>query len=205
MDLEKHLHAIRRSVTDAEQDGTPVRVVVAARTYPSPPEDVWDAITDAERIARWFTPVSGDLRLGGRYQLEGNAGGTVTACEPPRHLSLTWEYGPEVSWVQVDLAAAGAGTELRLRHAAPVDPERWGQFGPGAVGIGWELGLLGLDLHLSAPDGAMDRAWAESDEARVFMAGSSTGWEQASVAAGEDPEAARAAAERTTAFYTGTG
>ena len=44
---------------------------------------MWDACTDPERIGRWFLPVSGDLRLGGRYQLEGNAGGEILRCEPP--------------------------------------------------------------------------------------------------------------------------
>ena len=47
---------------------------------------LWDACTNAERIPRWFLPVSGDLRLGGRYQLEGNAGGTIERCDPPRSL-----------------------------------------------------------------------------------------------------------------------
>jgi hypothetical protein len=51
-------------------------------------EDVWDAITSAERIPRRFLPVSGDLRLG-RYQLQGNAGGEITGCNPPRHLRLS--------------------------------------------------------------------------------------------------------------------
>ena len=44
---------------------------------------MWDAVTSAERIPRWFLPISGDLRLGGRYQLEGNAGGEVLECAPP--------------------------------------------------------------------------------------------------------------------------
>lgn len=39
---------------------------------------MWDACTDPERIPRWFLPISGDLRLNGRYQLEGNAGGAIT-------------------------------------------------------------------------------------------------------------------------------
>ena len=31
--------------------------------------DLWEALTSAERIPRWFAPVSGDLRLGGRFQV----------------------------------------------------------------------------------------------------------------------------------------
>ena len=44
------------------------------RTYETTIVDLWDAITSAERIPRRFLPISGDLRLGGRYQLEGHAG-----------------------------------------------------------------------------------------------------------------------------------
>ena len=62
------------------------------RTYDAPIDDVWDALTTPERIGRWFLPISGDYRLGGRYQFEGNAGGEILACERPnrlqRHLGL---------------------------------------------------------------------------------------------------------------------
>ena len=37
---------------------------VSRRTYDAPIEDVWDAVTNPERISRWFLPVSGDLRAG---------------------------------------------------------------------------------------------------------------------------------------------
>jgi uncharacterized protein YndB with AHSA1/START domain len=74
------------------------------------------------RISRWFLPISGDLRLCGRFQLEGNAGGEITDCEPPRRLAVTWEFGGHMILVTVDLAPAGeAATELRLRHAVGDD------------------------------------------------------------------------------------
>jgi len=38
------------------------------RIYSSTPEDVWEAVTDAERLARWMAPYRGDLRLGGRWE-----------------------------------------------------------------------------------------------------------------------------------------
>ena len=66
-------------------------------------EDLWDVLTNAERIPRWFLPISGELELGGRYQLEGNAGGVITACEPPLHFTVTWEFGRDVSWAEVRL------------------------------------------------------------------------------------------------------
>jgi hypothetical protein len=152
--------------------------------------------------------VSGDLRLHGRYQLEGNAGGTIERCDPPKSFAATWEYGGEVSWIEVRLSGQPDGrTRFELDHIAHVDDERWAEFGPGAVGTGWDLGLLGLAGHLGsgvALDPQSGPAWMASDEGRRFMAHSSERWYDASVAAGTGPAAARAAADRTTAAYTGT-
>lgn len=80
-DAVRHAGAVVRSVEDREHEGKPARVVLASRRYATDIEDAWDALTNAERIPRWFLPISGDLRLGGRYQLEGNAEGSITECE----------------------------------------------------------------------------------------------------------------------------
>ena len=74
------------------------------------PGRLWEAITSADRIPRWFMPITGDLKLGGRYQLHGNAGGQILICEPPRHLKVTWEYGGKMSWVEVRIAKDGTGS-----------------------------------------------------------------------------------------------
>src|ERR687886_664197 len=180
------------------------RTVVLSRTYPSAIDYVWDAITNPERIPRWFLPVSGDLRLGGRYQLEGNAGGEITTCEAPRHLAVTWEYGGDVSWVDVRLEDDGDGTRLRLEHVMSDDDPKWDEFGPGAVGVGWDLALLGLNQHLATGEAVADGggAWIASDEGKAFIRQSSDGWCRAAIAAGTPEEAATAAAARTTAAYT---
>src|SRR5688572_26271159 len=121
-----HLGAVRRELTTVERDGVELRRLIIERSYPAPIGEVWDALTNPERIPRWFLPVSGDLRPGGRYQLEGNAGGTVLDCDPPRELHVTWEYGGDVSWLGVRLTDSdtGPGTRLVLEHDAPVDPDR---------------------------------------------------------------------------------
>ena len=204
-DFENHLGAVERSVSSLERDGQPARAVTLSRGFDTTVEDLWDAVTSGERIPRWFAPISGDLELGGRYQLEGNAGGTITACESPSHFALTWEFGGGVSWVEVGVADAGDGkARLTLSHIAPLS-DHWDQYGPGAAGVGWEMGLLGLALHIAQPDAPKpdEAAFAASPDGKAFITGSSEGWEQAAVAAGTDPEAAHAAATRTTAFYTG--
>src|SRR6266568_8799732 len=121
-DIVAQLNQAHREVTG--------RSVVVRREFDTPIEDVWSACTSAERIPRWFLPVSGDLRLGGRYQLQGNAGGTIERCDPPKSFFATWEYGGEVSWIEVRLTAeAAGGTRMEIEHIAHVDDERWAEFG----------------------------------------------------------------------------
>ena len=200
------ISAVSRRLGVRELPAGQARVLTIAQTYAAPAADVWDACTNPERIARWFLPVSGDLKLGGHYQLQGNAGGTVEACDPPNSFAATWEFGGEVSWVEVRLTPEGsAGTRFELEHVAHVDDERWLQFGPGAVGIGWDSALLGLALHVTTgakrPDDPM--AWIASAEGRDFMAQSSQRWYEANVDGGSPEREARAAADRVLAAYTG--
>ena len=89
LDVESNLNTVERSVSWQERDGQPARTVILSRVLDTTVEDLWDAVTCPDRIPRWFLPVSGELELGGRYQLEGNAGGMVTACEPLAHFALT--------------------------------------------------------------------------------------------------------------------
>ena len=133
------------------------------RDYDAPIEDVWDALTNPERIGRWFLPISGDYRLGGRYQFEGNAGGRdrrLRAPEPAEgHLGVRpADRATDASDVEVRLSTVGDGaTRLELEHIAVVPDEMWEEYGPGAVGVGWEQGLLGLSLHLRGGVGRTTR------------------------------------------------
>jgi uncharacterized protein YndB with AHSA1/START domain len=213
IDVSEHVSAVRRQVGTRTLEAGQARVMTVTRTYGAPIADVWDACTNPERIPRWFLPITGDLRPGGRYQLEGNAGGVVERCDPPGGRGVpgfvvTWEYGGEVSGVEVRFAAdPDGGTVLTLEHVAHVDDGFWDEFGPGAVGVGWELGLLGLAGHLGAsgvPTPGEAAAWSASEEGRRFAASSSDAWYHAHVASGADPAAARASADRTTAAYTAT-
>ena len=204
LDITQHLSAASRSVAAGDRDGVPTRAVTIARTFPATMAELWNAVTTAERIEQWFAPITSDLKLGGRYQVQDNAGGVVTACEPPSHFAATWEFGGGMSWLEVTLKADEAGTRLALTHDSLLS-DHWTEYGPGAVGVGWEMGLLGLALHLAAPQEPKldEEAFATSAEGKAFITQSSDGWCEAAVAFGTDPEAAREAATRTTAFYTG--
>jgi len=179
-DIAAMIGAVDRKVIQVERDQRNATAVIASRSYAATPEEVWDALTTRERIGRWFLPIEGDLVLGGRYQLKGNAGGTITACEPPRHLAVTWEMRGDVSWVDVKLEKVKAReTRLTLEHVAFVPEPFWDEYGPGAVGLGWDLGLLGLELHLEAPDedtAAEGQAWTMSPEGVSFQRGLSDSW-----------------------------
>jgi len=176
--------------------------ILLTRRFDTTVEDVWDACTTAERISRWLLPIKGDLRLGGTYQLEGNAGGQILACEPPTLLKITWAAGggPD-SEVEVRLSADGDATLFELRHVAEPPPEMWSRFGPGAVGIGWDLALLGLALHVSGSTLPDHDRMHETEEGRRFITRSGQAWGEAFQAAGADPEQAAAATAATIGFY----
>jgi uncharacterized protein YndB with AHSA1/START domain len=205
-DIES-LAATDRSVSLADELGPLGRRTVITRTYQTSVDDLWDALTNAERIPRWFLPISGDLREGGRYQLEGNAGGVVEQCDPPHRFRVTWEYGPgATTWLTVILATDGPGTRLRIEHVGQIPEELWAQFGPGATGIGWDLALHGLALHIdthSSRDATAAEAWMTSPDGVAFIEGSNTAWMNAAITAGAPIDEAEAQAQRTLAVYTG--
>lgn len=205
-DLLRDLEAVRRTTGTRPVDGDrEARTVVLTRTYDAPIDDVWDAVTDPERIARWFLPVTGDLKLGGRYQTQGNAGGVIKACEAPRRLLVTWEMGEakesDFSEVELRLREVDGGTEFTLDHVAVVDPDFWGRFGPGAVGVGWDLTLLGLGVHLRKESIGNPEEFEKSPEAREFTTASCEAWEAASIAGGIPAAEAQSMGANTRSFY----
>ncbi len=204
-DVETNLAAVARSVSLLTRDEQPAAAVALSRSYETTIADLWDAVTNGERIPRWLSPISGELRLGGRYQLEGNAGGAITACEPPTHFALTWEFGGEISRVAVRISEDGRRrARLALTHVSRVS-EHWDEYGPGAVGIGWELGMLALAWHIAQPDEPKpdEAEFVARDDVKAFIRSSGERWGQAAVEAGMERDAAQAAARRTAAFYTG--
>jgi uncharacterized protein YndB with AHSA1/START domain len=204
-EVEEQLSAVERSMAFLDRDGQPASAVILARAYPTTVEDLWDAVTNADRIPHWFLPISGNLELGGNYQLEGNAGGRITDCQPPASYAITWEFGGVVTWVDVRVSDDGpGGAGLTVTHTAHLS-EHWDTYGPGATGVGFEMGLLGLDMHLSNPDQPKPdpMEFAMSTDGKALLTGSSQAWGEAAVVAGTDPSHARAAAARTAAFYTG--
>ena len=207
IDIVREIEAVRREVGPGRTAAGEGRAIRLQREYDAAIEDVWDALTNPARIGRWFLPLSGELRLGGQYQFEGNAGGRILECERPNRFKATWVYGEpaspaDVSEVEVRLSPVDEGTtRFELIHTAIVPDEMWDQFGPGAVGVGWDGGVLGLGLHLRGGSIEDPMAWQLSPEGREFSTLSSEKWGEANRAAGADPDAAARAVAATTAFY----
>ena len=209
IDIVREIEAIRREVGTKTIPAGDGQTVTLTRDFDAAIEDVWDALTTPERITRWFLPIEMDARIGGRYQLTGQAGGEVLECQRPSRFKITWAYGenitPEqISEVEVRLTALGEGrTRLQLEHAAVTPPEMWDQFGPGAVGVGWDQGLLGLGLYLTTGSTVEDPiAWQISAEGIDYATRSSKAWGAANLAAGADPDVVERNIAATTAFYT---
>lgn len=205
------LSTVARTVDVREEDGALRDEVVLAITLPYDLDTVWPAVTQAGHISSWFVPVSGDLADDGRYQLEGNANGVVLDCRPPHRFRITWEFGDETSWVTVGLereeSASGHDddTRLTLSHLLPRAPQ-WDAYGPGAVGIGWDLALVGLVRYLTTRSSTTAQeatGWLASPDGVAFVRHSGREWGHAHAASGVDEDAALAAAARTVAAYLG--
>ncbi|WP_227980105.1 SRPBCC family protein [Nocardia spumae] len=199
--------AVRRELAIEREEGRQHTVQTISQSYATTVDDLWEACTQPGRLARWFAPVSGDLRLGGRYHIEGNASGDVVACDPPRSFTVTWEFGGDSSQVTVRLTPEENRARLTLEHAhtGEADSAFWARFGPGATGVGWDLALLGLALHLIAGKDRPDdpAAFARTRSAQQFIRTVSGRWGEASARAGTPEEDATAAADRTAAFFLG--
>lgn len=199
--LVDQINAVRRSVADAKLPSGDAYSVVLTRTYAADPEDVWDAVTSPERLSRWFLPVTGDLKLGGRFQLEGNAHGEIVRCERPRLLTVTWVFGDDpASEVEVRLTPRGEHTEFELAHKCPAG-EFWDQYGPGATGVGWDLALFAFTRFLAGEPITDPQQWAVSPEAAELTAGSIRLWGTAHRESGADQQKVAAAVAATESAY----
>ena len=136
-------------------------------------DDVWSALTDPRRLARWIGEVEGDLRLGGEYRFRffasGSEGtGRVEACEPPRRLLLRHGLDqPDVKVIEVTLAADGGQTILVVEERGmPLDLLA-------AYGAGVQVHVEHLAAHLAGRElGDADTRWDELQPAYEDLAAS---------------------------------
>jgi uncharacterized protein YndB with AHSA1/START domain len=199
IDIAEQIGAISRAVSQQHTASGETVAVTLERRYTADQADVWQAITDPDRVSRWFLPLTGDLREGGNFQLEGNAAGDIMTCEPPRHLIVT--FGGERSIVDVLLSGDGQQTLLKLTHAVPLELAGSGA-GALYVGPGWDGAMLGIALYLAGEMTGDPVAAANSPEVQDFNVHSVKEWVAAIEASGTaDADAISAAREASLAQF----
>lgn len=140
--------------------------------YDTDIEDLWSALTDPRRLARWYGQVEGDLRLGGQFTVYLEAAGLqavgrVEVCDPPRRLQVvtretdeSWQRGggvpPFDQTVGATLTADGGQTVLVIETGGmPLDKVA-------SYGAGWQIHAENLAAFLAGrePDDTGAR-WGE--------------------------------------------
>ena len=116
--------------------------LLVTRTFDAPIDDVWAAITEPERLARWLGTWSGDPTTGQvmfRMGFEGDEASAhpmdIRECDPPRQLKVTSRVGPYVWYLDVELSEADGVTTLAFSQP-DVDHDDSLSVGPG-----WEYYL----------------------------------------------------------------
>ncbi|MFC4334910.1 SRPBCC domain-containing protein [Salininema proteolyticum] len=198
--ITEELARVERSVaTDGE-----VRRIAMSRRFEASRERVWAALTEPERLAQWFLPVTGDLQEGGVYQLEGNASGDILRCHAPAEFRLTWHFGEPQGLSEVTVALSGDdAAEFAMEHAAEFPAAMWDQYGAGAVGVGWDGALYSLVRYLEDGVALDPDQWMTSEDALRLNELSAAAWGEAQRADGASDEAVERAVRETIAFYAG--
>jgi uncharacterized protein YndB with AHSA1/START domain len=129
-----------------EKDGR--SVLRMERWLKHPPEKVWKAMTEPDRLADWFPgKVELDLRAGGAlsFELDDDTDkGTITDLDPPRLIAYTWGTD-HLRW---ELHPDGEGTRLVLMHTFD------DRAGAASFGAGWHTCIVALELALDGRPGA---------------------------------------------------
>jgi uncharacterized protein YndB with AHSA1/START domain len=158
----------RRGTVMREDDGR--QRLEFRRSWPDPIEDVWAALTERDRLARWIGVYEGERGPGGTgtfdmTQEEGDHAGqptTIVECDPPRRLVVEWpqEDGSAMR-IDLDLWQEDGRTVLRFVQFFPADADAvdW------AIGWHWYLDRLGAEIDGGAAPTDWDAFVAEVGQA----------------------------------------
>jgi uncharacterized protein YndB with AHSA1/START domain len=155
----------RRGVVTVEDDGR--QRLEFHRSWPDPIEDVWSALTEPDRLARWIGVYEGSRGPGGTGTFvmtheEGEHAGdpvTILECDPPRRLVVTWAEQQEgMTWrVDLDLWAEDGRTVLRFTQVFPAGTD----VVDFAMGWHWYLAKLEAEVGSGPAPGHWDAFYAE--------------------------------------------
>src|SRR4051794_1247419 len=117
--------------------------------YDTDIDDLWSALTDPARLARWIAEVEGDLRVGGEFRARFTSGwegtGRVQACEPPRRLLVLTRDALEPSEEILEATLTADGDQTILVIEARGLPMEY----LAAHGAGWQVHAEDLAAHLT--------------------------------------------------------
>jgi uncharacterized protein YndB with AHSA1/START domain len=129
--------------------------------YETEIEDLWSAMTDPSRLARWVAEVDGDLHVGGefraRFTSSWDGTGRVEICEPPRLLLVTLSPGQDnATVIEARLFADADQTQLVIEERGlPLDELA-------EHGAGWQAHIEDLAAYLAGHPGLDWRSrWIE--------------------------------------------
>jgi uncharacterized protein YndB with AHSA1/START domain len=154
----------RRGVVTTEDDGR--QRLEFRRSWPDPIEDVWSALTEPDRLARWIGVYEGERRVGGAGTFamtheEGESAGeptTIVECDPPRRLVIEWVQQETDPWrIDLDLSPENGRTVLRFVQVflAGADVTDF------ALGWHWYLEKFAAEVGGTAPPGDWNSFLAE--------------------------------------------
>lgn len=208
-EIADEINRLHRRVGTRQVESGEARTVLLRRTYDAEIADVWDAVTSPNASRAGSCRSAANSRSAAATSWRATPHGEILECVEPERLRVSWLYGPDPGFSEVEVRLTpedGERTVLELEHVAVVPDEFWDQFGPGAVGVGWDLGLYGLRLHLAGGGLSKEEAatWHTTPEGSAFITGSGEAWGEAYAASGADAETAARTTAATIAFYTGT-
>jgi len=149
------MNAILGSMRRIDEQHGAVRV---EHVYDTDLDDLWSAITEPDRLARWVATVEGDLRLGGtiqaRFTSSWEGPGRIDVCDAPNHLVLTMEPGTdEEAVIEAVLTAEGERTRLVVEERGlPLNVLY-------QHGAGWQAHVEDLGRYLAGGESKWRARW----------------------------------------------
>jgi uncharacterized protein YndB with AHSA1/START domain len=131
-------------------------------------DDLWDACTSTDRLARWIAEVSGDLRVGGiihaRFTSTWTGRGRIEVCDRPHHLLLTMEPGTDdEAELEAWLTEEHGKTRLVVEERGlPLERLHF-------HGAGWQAHLEDLGRSLAGESSLWKARWTELTPAYQTM------------------------------------
>ena len=137
--------------------------------YDTDVADLWSAITEPDRLARWIAAVEGDLRIGGvvqaRFTSSWEGPGRIDVCDPPNRLVITMEPGTDdEAVIEALLTEVGERTRLVVEERGlPLDVLY-------AHGAGWQAHIEDLGRYLAGGESNWKPRWVELTPAYQSLA-----------------------------------